>query len=36
MQANDAVGVLTLLERAAQSRRQWGDDHFSVSDGSDD
>ncbi len=36
IQANDAVGVLTLLERAAQSRRQWGDDHFSVSDGSDD
>lgn len=36
LQANDAVGVMALLERASQSRRQWGADHYTVAQGSDD
>lgn len=36
MQANDAAGVQTLIERASQSRRQWGADHYAIPSGSDD
>jgi prephenate dehydrogenase len=36
VQANDAVGVLALIERASIARRQWTADHFTVVEGSDD
>jgi prephenate dehydrogenase len=36
IQANDAVGVLALIERASKARRKWGDDHYTVMSDSDD